>query len=61
MTAATSSGSSSAPAIETHELSKRFGRTMALAGLSMRVEPGEVFGLDRTALAKRPRSSCSSA
>jgi len=44
MTAATSSGSSSAPAIETHELSKRFGRTMALAGLSMRVEPGEVFG-----------------
>jgi ABC-2 type transport system ATP-binding protein len=34
----------SAPAIETHELSKRFGRTMALAGLSMRVEPGEVFG-----------------
>ena len=34
----------SAPAIETHELSKRFGRTIALAGLSMRVEPGEVFG-----------------
>src|SRR5664279_4338351 len=34
----------SAPAIETHELSKRFGRTTALAGLSMRVEPGEVFG-----------------
>lgn len=33
-----------APAIETHELSKRFGRTTALAGLSMRVEPGEVFG-----------------
>ena len=36
---------SSTPAIETHELSKRFGRTTALAGLSMRVEPGEV--LDR--------------
>jgi ABC-2 type transport system ATP-binding protein len=35
---------SSTPAIETHELSKRFGRTTALAGLSMRVEPGEVFG-----------------
>ncbi len=35
---------SSAPAIETHELSKRFGKTIALAGLSMRVEPGEVFG-----------------
>ena len=33
-----------APAIETQELSKRFGRTTALAGLSMRVEPGEVFG-----------------
>src|SRR5664279_3914913 len=44
MTSATSSGSSSAPAIETHELSKRFGRTTALAGLSMRVELGEVFG-----------------
>ncbi len=34
----------SAPAIETFELSKRFGRKTALAGLSMRVEPGEVFG-----------------
>jgi len=34
----------SAPAIETHELSKQFGRVIALAGLSMRVEPGEVFG-----------------
>jgi len=39
-----STGSPSAPAIETRELSKRFGRTVALAGLSMRVEPGEVFG-----------------
>jgi len=39
-----SPGPGSAPAIETHELSKRFGRTTALAGLSMRVEPGEVFG-----------------
>ena len=36
--------SPSVPAIETFELSKRFGRTVALAGLSMRVEPGEVFG-----------------
>jgi ABC-2 type transport system ATP-binding protein len=32
------------PAIETFELVKRYGRTTALAGLSMRVEPGEVFG-----------------
>src|ERR1700690_343874 len=39
-----SAGSASAPAIEPRELSKRFGRTVALAGLSMRVEPGEVFG-----------------
>jgi len=38
------SSSPSSPAIETFELSKRFGRTVALAGLSMRVEPGEVFG-----------------
>jgi ABC-2 type transport system ATP-binding protein len=32
------------PAIETVELAKRYGRTDALAGLSMRVERGEVFG-----------------
>ena len=32
------------PAIETVDLVKRYGRTTALAGLSMRVEPGEVFG-----------------
>jgi ABC-2 type transport system ATP-binding protein len=32
------------PAIETTELSKRYGATTALAGLSMRVERGEVFG-----------------
>jgi ABC-2 type transport system ATP-binding protein len=32
------------PAIETVDLSKRYGRTTALAGLSMRVERGEVFG-----------------
>jgi ABC-2 type transport system ATP-binding protein len=32
------------PAIETFDLVKRYGRTTALAGLSMRVERGEVFG-----------------
>jgi ABC-2 type transport system ATP-binding protein len=32
------------PAIETTELSKRYGATTALAGLTMRVERGEVFG-----------------
>jgi ABC-2 type transport system ATP-binding protein len=32
------------PAIETTELSKRYGTTTALAGLTMRVERGEVFG-----------------
>ncbi len=32
------------PAIETAELAKRFRRTTALAGLTMRVERGEVFG-----------------
>ena len=32
------------PAIETTELSKRYGSTIALAGLTMRVERGEVFG-----------------
>ncbi|HEV2034848.1 MAG TPA: ABC transporter ATP-binding protein [Candidatus Dormibacteraeota bacterium] len=33
-----------APAIQTVELSKRFGSTVALAGLSMTVPRGEVFG-----------------
>jgi ABC-2 type transport system ATP-binding protein len=33
-----------APAIETDALAKRFDRTVALAGLTMRVERGEVFG-----------------
>ena len=32
------------PAIETHDLAKRYGHTTALAGLTMRVERGEVFG-----------------
>jgi ABC-2 type transport system ATP-binding protein len=32
------------PAIETIGLVKRYGRTAALAGLSMRVERGEIFG-----------------
>jgi ABC-2 type transport system ATP-binding protein len=32
------------PAIETFDLVKRYGRTTALTGLSMRVERGEVFG-----------------
>ena len=32
------------PAIDTIELVKRYGRTTALAGLTMRVERGEVFG-----------------
>jgi beta-exotoxin I transport system ATP-binding protein len=33
-----------APAIETHGLSKTFGRVHALVGLDLRVERGEVFG-----------------
>jgi ABC-2 type transport system ATP-binding protein len=32
------------PAIETHGLRKVFGHTVALDGLDLRVEPGEVFG-----------------
>lgn len=32
------------PAIETRELRKTYGRITALAGLTMRVPPGEVFG-----------------
>jgi ABC-2 type transport system ATP-binding protein len=30
--------------IETHGLAKRYGRTVALADLTMRVEPGEIVG-----------------
>jgi ABC-2 type transport system ATP-binding protein len=30
--------------IDTESLAKRFGRTIALADLTMRIEPGEVFG-----------------
>src|SRR5207302_7143025 len=35
---------SATPAIHTVELAKRFGKTTALAGLTMTVPPGEVFG-----------------
>jgi len=35
---------SGTPAIKTVELTKRFGKTLALAGLSMTVPRGEVFG-----------------
>jgi len=44
-TAATPDGvAAGSPAIHTVELSKRFGKTVALAGLSMTVPRGEVFG-----------------
>jgi ABC-2 type transport system ATP-binding protein len=44
-TAATPEGvAAGTPAIQTVELSKRFGKTVALAGLSMTVPRGEVFG-----------------
>jgi ABC-2 type transport system ATP-binding protein len=36
--------SAASPAIHTVELRKTFGKTVALAGLSMTVPPGEVFG-----------------
>ena len=39
-----SSGGSNGPAIRTDDLAKRFGRTLALDGLTMTVERGEVFG-----------------
>ncbi|HEY1456413.1 MAG TPA: ABC transporter ATP-binding protein [Candidatus Dormibacteraeota bacterium] len=46
LTAASPEGEAAAgtPAIKTVELTKRFGRTTALAGLSMTVPRGEVFG-----------------
>jgi ABC-2 type transport system ATP-binding protein len=39
-----SGAASDGPAIRTEDLAKRFGRTLALAGLTMTVERGEVFG-----------------
>ena len=33
-----------APVIDTHGLAKRYGRTDALIDLTLRVEPGEIFG-----------------
>jgi len=40
----TPSASSAIPAIHTVELAKRYGKTVALAGLTMTVPQGEVFG-----------------
>jgi ABC-2 type transport system ATP-binding protein len=42
--AASSEAATGTPAIKTVELTKRFGKTVALAGLSMTVPRGEVFG-----------------
>jgi ABC-2 type transport system ATP-binding protein len=42
--AAPAGAASSTPAIHTVELTKRFGSTVALAGLSMTVPRGEIFG-----------------
>src|SRR6266576_3426493 len=42
--AATDEVAAGTPAVKTVELTKRFGRTVALAGLSMTVPRGEVFG-----------------
>jgi ABC-2 type transport system ATP-binding protein len=42
--AASPDAATSVPAIKTVELTKRFGRKVALAGLSMTVPRGEVFG-----------------
>ncbi len=40
----TTAGDRAAPAIEARGLTKRYGRTPALTGLTMEVAPGEVFG-----------------
>ena len=42
--AASQGAASGSPAIQTVNLSKKFGRTVALSGLSMTVPRGEVFG-----------------
>src|SRR5947209_5424142 len=40
----TEEAAAGSPAVKTVELTKRFGQTVALAGLSMTVPRGEVFG-----------------
>ena len=42
--AAPEGAATGSPAVRTVNLSKRFGRTVALAGLTMTVPRGEVFG-----------------
>src|SRR5215470_16151113 len=44
MAAAPPSAAAATPAVRTVELRKSFGRTVALAGLTMTVPRGEVFG-----------------
>src|SRR5215469_8156980 len=44
MAAAPPSAAAATPAVRTVELRKSFGRTLALAGLTMTVPRGEVFG-----------------
>ena len=47
------------PAIRTHELAKRYGSITALAGLSMTIPRGDIFGfLGPNGAGKRRRSSC---
>jgi ABC-type multidrug transport system ATPase subunit len=44
-------------AVRTEGLAKRYGHTIALDGLDLQIEPGEVFGyLGRTVPASRRRS-----
>ncbi|MFN8620506.1 MAG: ABC transporter ATP-binding protein [Chloroflexota bacterium] len=45
MTAGSGAASGAGPAVETRGLHKRYGRTVALESLDLRVERGEVFGL----------------
>ncbi|MCP9955418.1 hypothetical protein [Actinomadura madurae] len=48
--------------IETHRLTKRYRRTTAVDGLSLRVEPGRSTASSAsTARASPPRSGCCSA
>ena len=34
--------------IETHDLAREYGPKVALSGLNLRVEPGEILGFPRT-------------
>lgn len=47
-------------AVSVENITKRYGKTVALDGVSFEVEKGELFGIMRPTVPARPPSSASS-